>query len=124
MEIKDLVKNNSSAIIEKLMTDILTEPKVEVKFDFFEQDQWAVISVNQYEEDKEISLRLHPNNLYDLVVGYYDDEDEFFEIVHPLTEAEIDSIPEGLKKIMTKVVNDEQGLRVLSDLLVGKKNNG
>ena len=115
------VKNNSTAIVEKLLTDILTESHVEVKFDFFEQDQWSIISVNQYEEDKEISLRLHPKNLYELVVGYYDDEDEFFEIVHPLTEKEIDSIPDGLKKIMTKVVNDEQGLRILSDLLVGKK---
>jgi hypothetical protein len=121
MDIKDLVKKNSAAIIEKLLTDILAESHVEIKFDFFEQDQWAVISINQYEEDKEISLRLHPSNLYDLVIGYYDDEDEFFEIVHPLSTTEIDSIPDGLKKIMTKVVNDEQGLRVLSDFLVGKK---
>jgi hypothetical protein len=121
MDIEDLVKNNSTAIIEKLLTEILAESHVEVKFDFFEQDQWAVICVNQYEEDKEISLRLHPNNLYDLVIGYYDDEDEFFEVIHPLTPSEIDTIPDGLKKIMTKVVNDEQGLRVLSNLLVGKK---
>ena len=121
MDIKDLVKNNSSAIIEKLITDVLTETHVVVRFDFFEQDQWAVISVNQYEEDKEISLRLHPKSFYDLVVGYYYDEDEFYEIVHPLTPAEIDSIPDGLKKIMAKVVNDEQGLKVPSNLLIGKK---
>jgi len=121
MDIKDLVKNNSTAIIEKLITDVLTESHVVIKFDFFEQDQWAVISINQYDEDKEISLRLHPKNYYDLVIGYYDDEDEFFEVVHPLTNAEIESIPDGLRKVMTKVVNDEQGLKVPSNLLVGKK---
>lgn len=120
MEIKDLVKSHSAAIIEKLITDILSNSHVEIRFDFFEQDQWAVIAINQYEEDKEISLRLHLNNYYDLVVGYYDDEDEFFEVVHPLTETEIESIPEGLKKIMKKVVNDEQGLRVAADLLIIK----
>ena len=33
---------------------------------------------------------------------------------------EVESIPEGLKKIMKKVLDDEQGLRVLSDLLIIK----
>jgi hypothetical protein len=54
-------------------------------------------------------------------VGYYDDEDEFFEILHLLTAAEIESLPDGLKKIMTKVVNDEQGLRVASSLLTARR---
>ena len=121
MDIKDLVKNNSSAIIEKLLTDILTETYVDVSFDFFEQDQWALVSLNQYEEDKEFSIRLHNNGVYDLLVGYYDDEDEFFEIVHLMTEAEVASIPEGLKKVMAKVVSTEDGLRVPSNLLIGKK---
>jgi hypothetical protein len=121
MDIKDLVKNHSGKIIEKLVTDLLSENHVEVRFDYFEQDQWAVVSINQYEQDKEFSLRLHSDNVYDLLVGYYDDEDEFFEIVQTLTEAEVDSLPDGLKKIMKKVVVDEQGLRVQSVLLVGKK---
>ena len=121
MDIKDLVKNNSAQLIEKILTDLLAESYVAIRFDFFEQDQWAVISINQYEEDKEFSIRLHDNNVYDLLVGYYDDEDEFFEIVHPLTEAEVASIPAGLRKIMMKVVGDEEGLRVPSNLLLGKK---
>ena len=122
MDIKDLVKNHSGKIIEKLLTDLLSENHIDIRFDFFEQDQWAVVSINQYEEDKEFSLRLHSNNVYNLAVGYYDDEDEFFEIVQPLTETEIDSIPDGLKRIMKKVVIDEEGLRVQSVLLLGKKN--
>ncbi|MFY7964477.1 MAG: hypothetical protein ACOVO1_06245 [Chitinophagaceae bacterium] len=121
MNIQDLVKNHSDKIVEKLVTDLLSQNHVEVRFDYFEQDQWAVVSINQYEEDKEFSLRLHSNNVYDLMVGYYDDEDEFFEIIKPLNDAEIESIPDGLKKIMKKVVIDEQGLRVQSVLLVGKK---
>ncbi len=118
MDLQEMVNNHSAAVIEKLITDILSNSHVEIRFDYFEQDQWSVIAINQYEEDKEIALRLHLNNLYDLVVGYYDDNDDFFEIVHPLTEAEIESIPMGLKKIMKKVVTDEQGLRVASDLLI------
>ncbi len=121
MDIKDLVKTHSAQIIEKLVTNLLGESHVEVRFDYLEQDQWAVVSYNEYEEDKEFSLRLHPNNVYNLLVGYYDDEDEFFEILHTLTEAEIESLPDGLKKIMTKVVNDEQGLRVASNLLTVRR---
>jgi hypothetical protein len=120
MKIEELVKNHSSQIIEKLITNLLGNSHVEIRFDFFDQDQWSVVSENQYEEDKEISLRLHANNEFDLLVGYYDDEDEYFEIVQLLTQAEIESIPEGLKKIMKKVVSNEEGLRVVSDLLIIK----
>ena len=55
---------------------------------------------------------LHINNFYDLYLGYYDDEDEFFEIIHPLTEEEIEQLPIGLKKVMKKVLDDEKGLRL------------
>lgn len=120
MNIEELVKTKSADIIESLIRELLENKHVEVRFDFFEQDQWAIVSINQYEDDREISLKLHPNNVYELVVGYYDDEDEFFEVLHTLTPDEIDSIPMGLKKIMTKVVGDEQGLRVASELLTPK----
>ena len=120
MTFEDLVKNHSAEIIEKLVTAVLSESHVDVRFDFLEQDQWAVISMHQYEEDKEISLRLHLNNYFDLVFGYYDDEDEFFEIIHPLTDEEKQSIPEGLKKVMQKVVSDEEGMRVRAELLTRK----
>jgi len=120
MNIEELIKNKSSDIIESLIRELLANKHVEVRFDFFDQDQWAIVSINQYEDDREISLRLHPNSLYELVIGYYDDEDEFFEVVHQLTPDEVDSIPMGLKKIMTKVVGDEQGLRVASELLTPK----
>ncbi len=120
MNIEELIKNKSSDIIESLIRELLANKHVEVRFDFFDQDQWAIVSINQYEDDREISLRLHPSSLYELVIGYYDDEDEFFEVVHQLTPDEVDSIPMGLKKIMTKVVGDEQGLRVASELLTPK----
>ena len=45
MDIKDLVKNHSGKIIEKLLTDLLSENHIDIRFDFFEQDQWAVVSI-------------------------------------------------------------------------------
>jgi plasmid maintenance system killer protein len=117
MTFEELVKNHSAEMIEKLLTEILGKSHVEIRFDYQDQDQWAVISVNQYEEDKEISIRLHINKQYNLVFGYYDDDDEFFEIIKPLSEAEVDSIPDKLKMVMNKVVTDEQGIRLASGLI-------
>lgn len=119
MTIEELIENHSADLIEKLLTEVLAKDAVEIHFDFFEQDQWAIITSHQYEEDKEISLRLHPNNYFDLHFGYYNDDDDFIEIVKPLTEAEIKTIPVKLIKVMKKVLNDEQGMRIPNNILFG-----
>ena len=62
MTFEELIKNHSAELIEKLITEILTKDPIEVRFDFFEDDQWSIITTHQYEEDKEISVRLHLNN--------------------------------------------------------------
>ena len=117
MTFEELIKNHSADVIEKLITEVLTKDFVEIHFDFLEADQWAIITTHQYEEDKEISLRLHLNDYYDLYFGYYDDEDEFIEIVHPLTEEEKKILPPRLKKVMKKVLDDEQGMRIPNNFL-------
>ncbi|HEY4151431.1 MAG TPA: hypothetical protein VGM41_20975 [Chitinophagaceae bacterium] len=112
MKYEDLVKNHSAEIIEKLVTDVVTKEPVEVHFNFEDNDQWAAITVHVYEEDKEMSVRLHANDLYDLHFGYYDDDDEFIEIVQQLTEEEKKIIPDRLRKVMKKVLADEEGMRL------------
>ena len=42
---------------------------------------------------------------------------EFFEIIHPLTEEEIEQLPIGLKKVMKKVLDDEKGMRLSGNFL-------
>ena len=117
MTYEDLVKNHAGEMIEKLLTEVMSKDAVEVRFDFEDNDQWSVVSMHIYAEDKEISLRLHANDRYDLYFGYYDDKDEFFEIIQPLTEEEKKIIPKGLQKIMEKVLADERGMRLPGKLL-------
>jgi uncharacterized protein YbcI len=114
---EELIKNHSGEIIERMLTEVVGKESVEVRFEFEDNDQWAVVSTHNYEEDKEISLRLHANNLYELYFGYYDDDDEFFEIVQALTSEEKKIIPKGLQKVMTKVLDDEKGMRLPGNLL-------
>ena len=117
MTFETLIKNHSADVIEKLVTEVLSKDPVEIRFDFLKRDQWAIITTHQYEEDTEMSLRLHLNDLYDLYFGYYNDEDEFIEIVHVLTEAEKEILPVRLKKVMKKVLDDEQGMRIPNNFL-------
>jgi alpha-amylase/alpha-mannosidase (GH57 family) len=117
MTFEALIKNHSAEVIEKTITEALSKEFVDIQFDFFEQDQWAVVTTHQYEEDREISIRLHLNDYWDLVFGYYDDDEEFIEIVHPLTEAEKKILPERLIKVMKKVLEDEKGMRIPNKLL-------
>lgn len=121
MTYEELVKNHSAGMIEKLVSYVISKDPVEIRFDFLDEDQWAIISMHIYEEDKEISLRLHLNDFYDLYFGYYDDEDEFFEIIHPLTEEEKNILPDGLKKLMKHVLDKEEGMQVAGNFLAKKR---
>ena len=117
MTYEELVKDHSADMIEKLIAWVVSKDPVEIRFDFQDGDQWSIITMHIYEEDKEIALRLHINDQYDLYFGYYDDDDEFFEIIHPLTGEEKKLIPEGLKKVMKKVLADEEGMRLSGNFL-------
>jgi hypothetical protein len=117
MTYEDLVNNHAGEMIEKLVTEVISKEAAEVRFEFEDNEQWSVITMHIYEEDKEISLRLHANDRYELFFGYYDDEDEFHEIIHPLTAEEKKIIPKGLQKVMGKVLDDEQGMRLPGNFL-------
>lgn len=117
MNYEELVKNHAGPMIEKLVTDVVSKDTIEVRFEFADDDQWSIITMHIYEEDKEISLRLHSGDRYELYFGYYDDNDEFFELTQDLSEEEKKIIPPGLKKVMGKVLSDEQGMRLPGSFL-------
>lgn len=117
MKYEELVKNHAGEMVEKLVTEFISKDAVEIRFEFLDDDQWSVITMHIYEEDKEISLRLHAEDRYVLHFGYYDDEDEFHEISKDLTPEEKKVIPKGLQKLMGKVLADEKGMRLPGNFL-------
>ena len=117
MTYEELVKNHPGSLIEKIVTEVLSKDTVDVHFEDEDDEQWAVIKVHIYEEDKEMAIRLLSDKRWILQFGYYDDEDEFIELLQPLTQSEIDLIPKGLQKVMLKVVASEEGLRVPGNFL-------
>ncbi len=117
MTYEELVKKHPGSLVEKIVTEVVNKDTVEVHFEDEDDEQWAVIKVHVYEEDKEMALRLLSDDRWVLQFGYYDDEDEFIELLQPLTQPEIDLIPKGLQKVMRKVVASEEGLRLPGNFL-------
>lgn len=119
MKLEERIKEYPADVIETLIAGVLAKKNVEIHFDYAQKDQWSIITTHQEDDDTELSLRLHAEDHYDLYVGYYDEEDEFNEIIHPLSIEEKKLVPERLKKVMKKVLDDEEGMRVPASLLAG-----
>jgi hypothetical protein len=117
MNYEDLMNNHATQMIERLVTEILTQEAVDVRFDYEDNEQWSQVTIHIYEEDNEISLRLHPGDRFKLYFGYYDDKDDFHEIIKELTPEEANAIPKALRKAMAKVLADEEGLRLPGNFL-------
>ena len=108
---------SSPDMIKKLLSWLPAEKSVDIRFELGETDGWAVISLYEYEPDREISLRLLPDDSYELFYGYYDANDEFVEATRILGQDEAAMLPSALKKIMKKVLADEEGMRTPGKLL-------
>jgi len=117
MTYEELVKKHPGSLVEKIVTEVVNKDTVEVHFEIEDDDQWSVIKVHVYEEDKEMSLRLLSEGRWVLQFGYYDDEDEFIELIQPLTQPDIDLIPKRLQKVMQRVLVGEEGLRLPGNFL-------
>jgi len=117
MTYEELVKQHPGSLVEKIVTEVMNKDTVDVHFEDEDDEQWAVIKVHVYEEDKEMALRLLSESRWVLQFGYYDDEDEFIELLQPLTQLEIDLIPKGLQKVMQRVLVSEEGLRLPGNFL-------
>ena len=94
MTIEVLVKEHSDALIADLIKYATGKVPIDIRFEDLDDDQCSIITLFDYKGDKELSLRLHPNDVYDIHIGYYDDEDEFIEIAEPLSTTQKSTLPE------------------------------
>jgi hypothetical protein len=117
MTYEQLVRQHPGSLVEKIVTEVVNKDTVEVHFEMQDDEEWSVIKIHVYEEDKEMALRLLSEGKWVLQFGYYDEADEFIELLQPLTQAEIDMIPKGLQKVMGKVLTSEEGLRLPGNFL-------
>lgn len=117
MNYEDLVKNHAGEMLEKLLTEILSKDAFDIRHDYNDSEQWSAVSIHTYEDDNEISLRVYGSDKYCLYFGYYDEDDDFHELLQTLTPEEKDAVPKGLQKAMEKVLVDERGMRLPGSFL-------
>jgi hypothetical protein len=116
-EYEELISKHPGNLVEKIVTAAGSQKAVDVHFEDEEDEEWAVLKVHFYEEDTEMAIRLLQDNKWVLQFGYYDDDDEFIELLQPLAQPEIALIPLALQKVMRKVLASGEGLRVPGSLL-------
>lgn len=114
---EELVKNSTGSLVEQIVTEVVNKKAVDIHFEEEDDAQWAIVKVYKEEEDQELAIRLLSGDKWVLQFGFYDDEDEFIELLQPLAQPEITLIPEGLRKVMRKVLASEEGLRVPGSVL-------
>jgi hypothetical protein len=69
-DIRRAGKKRPGSLVEKIVTELLSKDAVDVHFEDEDDEQWAVIKVHIYEEDKEMALRLLSDNSWILQFGY------------------------------------------------------
>ncbi len=114
---EELVKNNPGSLVEQIVKEVVSKKAVDIHFEEEDDEQWAIVKVYKENEDQEMAVRLVSGDKWVLQFGYYDADDEFIELLQPLTQPEITLIPLGLQKVMRKVLASEEGLRVPGNLL-------
>jgi hypothetical protein len=114
---EELVSNRPGSLVEQIVTAVVKQKAVDVHLEEEEDQQWAIVKVHKEQEDQEMGIRLQTGDKWILQFGYYDDDDEFIELLQPLTQPDIDRIPQTLQKVMRKVLASEEGLRVPGNLL-------
>lgn len=117
MDYKNLVNSDPVELVKTLVKEMSLKKAIDVRYEFDRNDQWSVVSIYVGEEDNELALRLHAGGAYEIYVGYYGDDDELHEISKTLTDDQAKNIPANLRKVMLKVVNEEEGLRVPGKVL-------
>jgi hypothetical protein len=116
-KIEEQVKTNPGAVVGQIVKEVVAKKAVDVSFEDDGDDQWAIVRVHNEEEDQELALRFQSGDKWVLQFGFYDDKDEYLELLQPLAAPEIGLIPQALQKVMRKVLADEEGLRVPGNLM-------
>lgn len=114
---EEQLRQHPGTFVEQIVKDLVSKKAVDVHFEDEDDTAWAEVKTHDYEADTEMGLRLLTEGRWVLQFGYYDDDDEFIELLQPLTPAEIGLIPNGLQKGMLKVLASEKGLRLPGDFL-------
>jgi hypothetical protein len=99
-------------IAAALIAELLQQEEISLGFMINNRKDFTCVTVDEYDGDKQLFVRLRYDGKYDVYFSYFNDEGEGKSISHILTDEQVLCIPEGLKKLMTDVLKSETGITV------------
>jgi hypothetical protein len=106
--------------VHALLVRLSEEPQVDIRFDFENQESWAAI-IEFDDNDNQTSLRYYGGDRYAWVRGAYDESDDFIEELEWLSSEVSSLLPEGCRRLLEKVRDDEKGLRLAGHFLLKQR---
>ncbi|MFM9020300.1 MAG: hypothetical protein ACKOOA_03140 [Sediminibacterium sp.] len=106
--------------VHALLERLSGEPQVDIRFDFEDQESWAAITEFD-DNDNQTSLRYYGGNRYAWVKGAYDESDDFIEEMEWLSAEVVSLLPDGCRRLLEKVRDDEKGMRLAGHFLLQQK---
>jgi hypothetical protein len=111
MSQQEMVKKQAAEMVQRVLNESFAKKTFDIRYDYNEQEEWSVITIHT-KEDNEISVRMYGPEEYALYYGYYDEEDEFHEVLLVLPEEIKATIPKPLHNAMEKVLHEESGIKL------------
>ncbi len=111
------ISDNSAAFIRNfpaytpeitrlLILSLVSEESIGTGMGTKGKKEWAEITMNEYDGDRRLSLRYHPDKTYDLFFMYYnDDKEDWEEISHNFSSEEAADLPAGLRLLLEETLN-------------------
>lgn len=106
-----LIRENFSQHAVKLLQGLLLESfkhdSIDIGVLLDPKNPLALLTHDQWNSNKQLSLRLDKKGKFDLYFNCYE-EDDYQSAIYNLTEVDVRMIPDGLKKIMAIVVKTKK----------------
>jgi hypothetical protein len=101
--------DHTPAITQLLIQCITADGELGTGFAVQGKKSWALVTMNEYDGDTELSIRYHGGDHYDLYFSYYDDDKEnYVSVTHAYTPEEIAGLPQGLLQLLQRTFATEE----------------
>lgn len=96
-------RDHTPAITRLLVQCITADGELGTCFAIHGEKSWALVTMNEYDSDTELSIRYHGGDHYDLYFTYYDDDKgNYISVTHRYTPEETAGLPQGLLQLLQR----------------------
>jgi hypothetical protein len=103
-------------LLQGLLMETFKYDNVDISLFLDPKNPIALLTYDQWNSDKQLSLRLHRDGKFDLYFECYE-EDDYQSVIYELPEQDKTMIPDGLRQLMTEVIKTQHPVSVHKNTL-------